>query len=361
MAVPPVIASVLSWLCLFFFVGKPKLKKILYSARVFIKVFLILLCFGVIISLFKYLEYINLRALVFYFLGLGIGIFSIYLFLYEKTTFAKAVRYVLIAHLIAFFIQVFFSYTGIAVIDYLAPVTGEKQRFFGGDYYVGSSRIMRGTGLYNEPGTFSAFIMIIYVLKKHLEGFLFENVKFYLLDFFVFLAVMLSFSTLGYAMLFSYFILTFIRGRIIQFIFLIPIVSTIFIFAWNYYFSVRFLGGSNGTGIQFRADAISEYLKLISSDPILLLLGIGGFTVLPESIISLYSWSDLSLFFNILRIFGVSGVVLLFFSIFFTKKISYSLVVLFFIFGLSKIHPGIMFFWLIISILIFSDKKYSVL
>ena len=39
-------------------------------------------------------------------------------------------------------------------IDLLAPITGEQQRMFGGDFTLLSLGIMRPAGLHSEPGTY---------------------------------------------------------------------------------------------------------------------------------------------------------------------------------------------------------------
>jgi hypothetical protein len=72
-------------------------------------------------------------------------------------------------HAIFIFIQFFFLLAGVH-FDYLEWITGESQRVGTGTFEVFGWQLLRPTGLFNEPGTFSAFYLPVLLLWLILVG-----------------------------------------------------------------------------------------------------------------------------------------------------------------------------------------------
>lgn len=360
-AVPPLLAALVSWVWLLALlaINRGVLYRAVYDSRYFVFVSFSMIFFSVLVGLLKYADVVNLRALVFYILGLGVGVFVCYLIRSERSALATAMRWTLIVHLLAFFLQVFLFYLGIAEIDYLEPVTGESQRSLGGQYYIGSFRLFRGVGLFNEPGTFAAFVFVMYVTQRVLEGDSFETIKVGVLDLVVLLAIALSFSTLGFALLLAYFSLYLIKGRWAPLLAMAPLALSLFYLGWSYYFKPRFMESTGETALDYRQRAISDYLSEVVNDPTIIFFGYGGFTDRNALYESSYSWSDMTLIVNYFMTFGLIGT-LIFVSILLVIRRSFTIVALALLFGLTKLHPGTMFFWFIFSLILFkSDVFFS--
>lgn len=73
---------------------------------------------------------------------------------------------VISCHVLVFWIQVVVYYVTGQYLDLLYPITGEEQRAFGGSYELLGFPLVRATGLFNEPGTFSNFVFPLFVLYK---------------------------------------------------------------------------------------------------------------------------------------------------------------------------------------------------
>ena len=79
--------------------------------------------------------------------------------------FKWAVRWVLILHIGVYYLQVAVFYTTGHYVDFLQPMTGEEQRYMGGAFI----QVIRPTGLFNEPATFSVhifYLMCLYGLSR---------------------------------------------------------------------------------------------------------------------------------------------------------------------------------------------------
>jgi hypothetical protein len=79
--------------------------------------------------------------------------------LFRRIPLENLVQFYLVVHVAFFFLQFITYYATGYAIDYLAPVTGEEQRMFGGTFTFSIvDRFMRAAGLFNEPGTYAIFI-----------------------------------------------------------------------------------------------------------------------------------------------------------------------------------------------------------
>jgi hypothetical protein len=109
-----------------------------------------------------------------------------------------ALRFVVAVH-VAFFLLQFFVFLATGyMIDFLAPITGEEQRVWSGDY---TAPIMvdfaRCSGLFNEPGTYANFVFPAYLAMRALMEERSKDQSWGWLDAVVIATVILSFSMYG--------------------------------------------------------------------------------------------------------------------------------------------------------------------
>ncbi|WP_323935327.1 hypothetical protein [Aeromonas caviae] len=116
----------------------------------------------------------------------------------DKDKLLRIVSIVLIIHLSIFYIQLFVVYvTGGYYIDLLSPFTGEKARYTWGVTVPFIGATFRPTGMYNEPSTYSAYILCIFLLRYLLLNKLDKISHITILSFFL----SLSFASIFYAFL----------------------------------------------------------------------------------------------------------------------------------------------------------------
>ena len=99
-----------------------------------------------------------------------------------------------------FFVQFITYYATGNFLDYLEPITGESQRALGGSYTFSALNIklIRATGLFNEPGSYSTFVFLTYailqIVRKNLNG----DLSITLFDGLVLMSILLTFSIFGF-------------------------------------------------------------------------------------------------------------------------------------------------------------------
>lgn len=100
--------------------------------------------------------------------------------------------YIMLVHLIAFYMQFFLYYCFGVYIDFVEPFTGEESRYF--NYYSDRSILNfltgRVTGFYTEPSNFSSVMVCLLYINFYLKANRF-------LIFFGLLSLILNFSSLG--------------------------------------------------------------------------------------------------------------------------------------------------------------------
>lgn len=186
--------------------------------------------------------------------------------------FVDAIKLVILIHCLFFLAQfLVFLFSGY-LIDYLEPITGESQRALGGNYEIAIlPNFIRATGLYNEPGTYSTYLMLFLVFSKDLEkiaGFRSIGKPVELL---VLITVMLSFSNFGFIfvgfyLFFSFFANTGFSKRsgfqLSKFLFNIFLMAAILFcgFIFYEYFQQRFFSSSSESGIEFRIFGLMNVL-----------------------------------------------------------------------------------------------------
>lgn len=120
---------------------------------------------------------------------------TVWSFHHRLDNLASVLAIVLYIHLGFYIIQVVTWLLAGHYIDFLYPITGESQRMFSPKgLHIGFRRIPRFCGLYNEPGTFSVYIITLSALKYVVDR------KVDLLLGLALLAVLLSLSLFGFTL-----------------------------------------------------------------------------------------------------------------------------------------------------------------
>ena len=250
---------------------------------------------------------------------------------------------IVIFHCTFLIIQTIVWYFFNRALDFLAPVTGEAQRFLGGTFL--ESLWFRPTGLFNEPGTFAAYVMVLLVLYLLSNG----NSKFIIIIGIA--SVAGSFSIQGYIML-GFFMITVIKkylhGKagfwsaiILLSLFFILIISAQLIF------KERFSGDIQDASLANRQGAFSAFLNSLTSGE--KLFG-HGFTSPPAlsagATLILYLWSY----------FGLFSLIVLFPILVFCLKFTKAFIPIIILFS-TKITPTTPFFWLALYLILFLSQK----
>ncbi|EJL6834786.1 hypothetical protein NMS82_003630, partial [Vibrio cholerae] len=84
----------------------------------------------------------------------------------DKQAQVKIIKGLVILHLVAFYTQFIFVYTTGYYIDLLFPFTGEASRYTWQVTVPLIGQTYRPTGFYNEPSTYSAFILCIILIRN---------------------------------------------------------------------------------------------------------------------------------------------------------------------------------------------------
>ncbi len=116
----------------------------------------------------------------------------------DKDSLLRIISSVLIIHLAIFYMQLLVVYvTGGYYIDMLEPFTGEHARYTWSVTVPFIGATFRPTGMYNEPSTYSAYILCIFLLRYLLSNRLDRVSYMTILSFFL----SLSFASIFYAFL----------------------------------------------------------------------------------------------------------------------------------------------------------------
>lgn len=349
-SIPPLFASLVSipFLVIVALYSPTKFSGAISSARFFLVLFFSFLLVSFFSPLFLgFVPSFNIRRLFFFLVSLPPAIFFVYLLHWKRKLLVKCFVFTISLHLIFFYSQVILYYSGYGFVDFLYPITGEAQRAFGGSYAIGSMRLMRGVGLYNEPGTYAAFMMLIYVSYLTVSRRLVNKLEIKPIDLLVIFSVAMSFSTLGYVLILIFLLILFVKSRPSYFLFIAPIVLFLTYMAFEYYFSHRFVDLNSG-GVGFRLEALYEYSKLVAVNPLVVMFGVGALTD-TGSAIAHFSWSDLSFLVNFFVQAGMFGLLLLFLTCFLGRRLHGVFIVLVFLM-LSKLHLGLLLTWILLSL-----------
>jgi hypothetical protein len=179
------------------------------------------------------------------------------------------VRCYLAVHVSFFYLQFITYYATGYTIDYLAPVTGEEQRMFGGGFTLPSIDLfIRASGLFNEPGTYVTFVAPFVALFERWYGESEVNKRLFWISFF---SLGLSFSVFG--VIFCGLILLFSRNlrMLHRACALITCSALVAPFLYDRFVLRPTLGLD--TGLEFRQVFIEESLAFLLANPVGLVFG----------------------------------------------------------------------------------------
>ncbi len=198
--------------------------------------------------------------------------------LYVRCPLESLVRLYLLVHITFFYLQFSTYYLTGYTIDFLAPVTGEEQRMFGGTFTIPDiNKFMRPTGLFNEPGTYATYVAPFVALFGRWYSKSGGNKLVFLFSFF---SIILSFSTFGF--IFGVLIILFTKNifwlkRVYMFIASTAIAGP--------YLYDRFIFRPSidlNSGIEIRQVYIENSLSFLLTNPITIMFGAGLLTLDPR-------------------------------------------------------------------------------
>jgi hypothetical protein len=229
----------------------------------------------------------------------------------EPFRFLNALRIIITIHCLVFFIQ-FFSYLLFGVfLDFIEPLTGESQRAFGGSYEISVlSRFIRTTGLYNEPGTYVTYMMILLVLFKDFCILVdSQNLDRWWVEVLVITTTLLAFSNFGYIFLLIYALVVYgslrtSKLRLLLFFSLLAAGGVVFF----EYFQQRFAYGRTDTGIEFRIFGVLSFIQNLDWWEFLFGRGFSANIVFWNGEIVILQ--DIGMWFGLFYYFGIFGVLL---------------------------------------------------
>ena len=235
--------------------------------------------------------------------------------------FKDSLKIVLITHCIFFLFQFFwFLITGI-FIDFLEPVTGEAQRAFGGGYEISFlPQFIRPTGLFNEPGTYATYVMLMLVLYKDI-CVIADSIKRkdLWIEMLAISTVLLSFSVFGYVYVILYVLFSKRLKHASGFHFTVLVVIALGGLAlfWEY-FQQRFQFREDDSGLEFRLTGILSFFQNLNWLNVLFGRGFSA---------DLVTWNgdaivlqDIGFWFGLIYYFGILGLILFSFFLFVCLK-----------------------------------------
>jgi len=219
--------------------------------------------------------------------------------LFRRIPLENLVRLYLVVHVSFFFLQFVTYFATGYVIDYLAPVTGEEQRMFGGSFtFPIVDRFIRSAGLFNEPGTYVTYIAPFVALLDRWYEKSEANKQLFWISLF---SMFLSFSAFG--IVFGVLILLFCGSlRRIHRIFVFIACSALVQPFLYYRFVLRPSLGLD-TGLEFRQVFIDESFGFLLSNPIGIVFGSNLLVLDPRAEFS-GSFNDSSLLLYFLHFAG---------------------------------------------------------
>lgn len=211
-----------------------------------------------------------------------------------------AVRTYLKFHISFFYLQFFLYYFAGITVDFLAPITGEEQRMFGGSFsFPLIDRFMRAAGLFSEPGTYATFVAPFVALFERCYGKKPGDSRLFWLAL---CSLFLSLSIFG--IIFSALIFLFsknvrLKHRLVGLSLGFAVISPFII----YRFFVRASLGLD-TGVELRELFLENSLAFLSSDPLGFLFGANLLSIDPRAELGASS-NDAGMFFYLLHFGGV--------------------------------------------------------
>lgn len=300
------------------------------------------------------LYYVN--SVIGIFLGTFILIFTTkFLKSYNIDLIYRVLAIVLIIHLICFWLQ-FGLYMLIGVnLDFLEFVTGEASRF---EAYGAISGLIRATGVFNEPATYSYYIFTI----VYLRFLCFKKINWF--DQFALISILFTLSLSGFFLysFFQFYYWVLFKGNINSIVFfsiLIFIVFYIVQFVFedtiNLYLVSRLSDAENDNSMNTRfSDGIIYFINL-PLNYVIFGLGVGNYTKNISTTAS--GWMSIITTFGI-----VPGASFLFITFKYLKylRVKFVTVIPLIILLFSTITPMQVIFWVVLSFFVVSNSNIEI-
>lgn len=348
----PVISAIFAFFMLLLNKSKPKTNQ--RSTIILVVLFIISL-----ITSLPNTEFFLIKRIPLFLILLPVALYSTRFINENQIQLFSILKLTIIIHVLFYYFQFVYYYTNGVFIDFIEPITGVSQRTLGGSLTIGPSgiKLMRTAGLYSEPGTYSTYIFILFLLYKQTKKNIYSIDKVELFDIIVLISVLLSFSTYGFIFSSLYvsrylFKINF-SNKVVLLLFIIPIA----LFVVENYLGDRFQRDLTDSGISFRQEAVILYFKNVVNQPFHLLFGYSLFVDMNDYFKVNLAWNDVGLIFVILLNTGVVGIILLFRIILPKLKDNFLLIL---IILLSKISITVIFLWFVISFIFGNEVKKKV-
>lgn len=271
----------------------------------------------------------------------------------------KALRIVIWTHIGFFLLQFLWYIFTFQFIDFLEPFTGESQRALGGSYEVALLPVfLRATGLFNEPGTYSTWMIVLLLLFREHARRLGEQGKDRYLEIVGVGTVLLSFSTFGmiFSSLYILMLLTERKFNVKTIVVVLILVSPLAFVAFEY-LGQRMQLGSESSGLGFRFEALTVYAAGVSANA--LIMGLGMFTDFFTRADPLLVYMDVGLWFVIFISVGIIGTILILAYFIVSVPRNIVAIVLLIVVMLSKLPLTNPLTWVVFSYYIWAGMRIS--
>ena len=344
----PLLAACMSVVFVIYNYRKVNFSEIIVNQKKVLFIFAYLAISSIVIGLFYQTAVFEKRipALVFF---LPIIIHAGYLFHSRPDLLKSGLKTVLSIHLLFFFVQFITYYATGNFLDYLEPITGESQRALGGSYTFSALNIklIRATGLFNEPGSYSTFVFLTYAILQIVRKNLNEDLSITLFDGLVLMSILLTFSIFGFIFTSTYVATLLIHKKLSTKI-AVAVMATPFMYlSVINYIMPRFGKDADHSGVGFRTEIVQYAIDHIPENTYATLIGYGSFVDLNTLFNVSFFWNDVGLILNLITSFGVVGMIIL---AFISREAFMKYKLFFIILLLAKLSIYTIFIWFCFSI-----------
>ena len=308
---------------------------------VFLVIILMVTMYGFIIGLLNSFANVRIQSSIAYVMGILSFIVFHKLYSNSYNHIIKIVKLVLSMHVLFYFTQVLLYFLFSFHLDLIVLFSGEPQRIFGG--YLLGKEMIRMSGLFVEPGTYSATILPLmylhYITTKRVDILFSASV----------VTIILTFSASAYVVLSVFLLFVFFSSNKAK---AIPLFVLVLIFAGvigKEYVTERFLDQQDSSLIS-KLNAIQEFVEY---DMVRISTGSGlGVIDCNGCIIN-----DQSIFFYVFFTFGFIGIILIFAMLGMIKGHSLMLTMAFVLMMLSKLSLTHLVFWIYLSLFVIVSEN----
>ena len=320
-------------------------------------IFAYLVITSVVIGMFYQIAVLEKRIIAVLFF-IPIIIHAGYLFHNRPDLLKSGLKIILGIHIFFFFVQFITYYATGNFIDYLEPITGEAQRALGGSYSfnVLNVKLIRATGLFNEPGSYSTFVFLTYSILQIVRKNLNEELDITLFDALVLISILLTFSIFGFIFTSAYVATLLVKKKLTTKI-LVAIMAIPFMYVSVLnYIMPRFGKDADHSGVGFRTEIVQYAIENIPKDTFATLFGYGSFVDMNTWFHVSFFWNDVGLIMNLITSFGIVGMLIL---AFISKEAFMKYKLFFIILLLAKLSVYTIFIWFCFSIFYSKPVEYS--